>query len=298
MTKQTSKYRLEPNPEFGFMQIRPTPSAEEITRFYADEFYSSQYPGFNNSMLDVQLKDAQFHESHWNDLCKTIEKVSGRKIAGQKLLDVGCGWAQALSFFQRQGASCFGFDPAPEAVEHAVRQGLTVKRAGMETLDVFPGERFDVVTLLNVLEHLANPAAVMREIHLRVLKPGGVLVVEVPNDFNAFQMCGQQTHQLEQWWVAPPAHLNYFSNESLRNLLSGTGFKVALTEASFPLEMFLLFGENYVGQKGVGRSCHEKRMAFEMNLRRHGFEETLRGFYRALAQQGLGRQVTAYAVAE
>jgi 2-polyprenyl-3-methyl-5-hydroxy-6-metoxy-1,4-benzoquinol methylase len=298
MTRQTSKYHLEPNPEFGFLQIRPTPSPEEITRFYADEFYSSQYQAFNNSLLEVQLKDSEYHESHWNDLCSTIEEVSGRPISGQKLLDVGCGWALALRFFQRKGALCFGFDPAPEAVDHAVRQGLTVKRAGMETLEVFPGERFDVVMLLNVLEHLADPVAVMREIRMRVLRPGGVLVIEVPNDFNAFQMCGQQTHHLEQWWVAPPAHLNYFSNASLRSLLSGSGFKVALTEASFPLEMFLLFGENYVGNPSLGRACHEKRMAFEMNLRRHGLEDTLRGFYRALAQQGLGRQLTAYAVAE
>jgi 2-polyprenyl-3-methyl-5-hydroxy-6-metoxy-1,4-benzoquinol methylase len=298
MTNQPSKYQLERNAQFGFLQVRPTPSADEITRFYANEFYSTQYPGFNNSMLDAQLKDAQFHESHWSDLCKTIEQVSGRSFEGQKLLDVGCGWAQALSFFQKQGALCYGFDPAPEAVEHALRRGLKVKRAGMETLDVFPGERFDVVTLLNVLEHLADPVAVMREIHTSILKPSGVLVVEVPNEFNAFQVCGQQTHQLQQWWIAPPAHLNYFSNESLRRLLSGTGFKVALTEASFPMEMFLLFGENYVGQEDLGRRCHEKRVAFEMNLRRNGFEKALRGFYQALAQQNLGRQVTAYAVAE
>ena len=75
------------------------------------------------------------------------------------------------------------------------------------------------------------------------------------------------------------------------------GFKVALTEATFPMELFLLFGENYVGQKELGRSCHERRVAFEMNLRRNGFERVLRGFYQALAQQNLGRQIVAYAAA-
>jgi 2-polyprenyl-3-methyl-5-hydroxy-6-metoxy-1,4-benzoquinol methylase len=290
-------YRLERHPDFGFLQVRPTPTEEEITRYYANEFYSSQYPGLNNSQLEVQQRDAEFHRAHWGDICASIERLSGRSITGQLVLDVGCGWAQALAFFQERGAKCFGFDPAPEAVEHARGVGLDVRRAGMESLDVFPGQKFDVVTLLNVLEHLADPVATMREIHAKVLKPGGILVIEVPNEFNAFQVCGQKIHGLREWWVSPPAHLNYFSNESLCKLLSGTGFEVQVTEATFPLEMFLLFGDNYVGQKELGRLCHEKRMAFEGNLRRNGMEPVLREFYRGLAQMNLGRQVVAYATA-
>jgi 2-polyprenyl-3-methyl-5-hydroxy-6-metoxy-1,4-benzoquinol methylase len=297
MTSDLSKYRLERNAEFGFLQVQPTPTPAEITRYYADEFYSTQYAGFNNSQLEVQLKDAEFHEAHWGDICAEVERITGRAIAGQKVLDVGCGWAQALSFLQKKGAECFGFDPAPEAVSYAQSRGLKVRLAGMESLDVFSGERFDVVMLLNVLEHLADPVSVMRELRQRVMKQGAVLVIEVPNEFNPFQVSGQRVHNLHEWWVAPPAHLNYFDNDSLCRLLSGTGFKVALTEATFPMELFLLFGENYVGQKELGRSCHERRVAFEMNLRRNGFERVLRGFYQALAQQNLGRQIVAYAVA-
>jgi 2-polyprenyl-3-methyl-5-hydroxy-6-metoxy-1,4-benzoquinol methylase len=293
--KAQSRYRVERNPEFGFYQVRPTPSAEEITRFYADEFYSSQYPGFNNSALDVQLADQDFHGAHRDDICNAIEQISGRSIRDQRILDVGCGWAQTLLYFKGKGANCYGFDPAPEAVAYAQREGLTVKQAGMENLEVFPGETFDVVTLLNVLEHLADPVSVMKEIRQKVLRPGGILVVEVPNDFNAFQLCGQRVHGLEEWWVAPPAHLNYFNNDSLRALLSGTGYEVQLSEASFPLEMFLLFGDNYVADKSLGRQCHERRMAFERNLRKQGFDEVLRRFYRSLAEQNLGRQIAVYA---
>lgn len=297
MTDAAMKYRLQKNADYGFFQVSPTPSAEDITRFYADEFYSGQYRGFNNSALEVQLKDPEFHQAHWNDMAETIEQLSGRSLKGQRILDVGCGWAQALSYFSGKGALCYGFDPAPEAVEYASRRGLNVRRAGMETMNVFPGEKFDVVTLMNVLEHLSDPVSVMKEIRSSVLNPGGILVIEVPNEFNAFQVCGQKVHQLPEWWVAPPAHLNYFSNDSLRNLLSGTGYSVLRTEASFPMEMFLLFGENYVANKDAGRECHARRMAFEKNLRANGYEETLRRFYEVLAQENLGRQITAYAFA-
>ena len=291
------KYRVERNKDFGFYQVSPTPSAEEITKFYADEFYSGQYKQFNNSALDVQLVDHEFHDSHREDICKAIQEITKRPLRGQKILDAGCGWAQTLLYFKDQGALCFGFDPAPEAVEYAQKQGLTVKLAGMENVDVFSGVRFDAVTLLNVLEHLADPVAVMREIRQKLLNPGGLLIIEVPNDFNAFQICGQQLHGLEEWWVAPPAHLNYFNNESLCALLTGTGYVVQRTEASFPLEMFLLFGDNYVADKAMGRQCHERRMAFERNLRKQGMEDVLHRFYRSLAEQNLGRQVIAYAVA-
>lgn len=297
MNQTDKQYRLERNKDFGFYQIRPTPPQEEITRFYVDEFYSSQYKGFNNSALDVQRIDQAFHDAHREDICVAIEQISKRPLAGQRILDVGCGWAQTLLYLKNKGAECYGFDPSPEAVAYAWSQGLTVKQAGIESLQVFPKEKFDAVMLLNVLEHLADPISVTREIRQEILKPGGILIIEVPNDFNAFQVCGQRVSGLEEWWVVPPTHLNYFNHDSLCELLSGTGFDVQISEASFPLEMFLLFGDNYVADKALGRQCHERRMAFESNLRKQGFGEVLHRFYHALAEQNLGRQIIVYATA-
>lgn len=291
----TVNYRLEPHPQYGFRQVTPTPSAEEITRYYADEFYSSNYPRLNNSALDVQVVDKDFHDAHREDLCSKIAELSGRPLAGQTILDIGCGWGQFLLYFREKGGICYGFDPAPEAVAYARAQGLNVVQAGMESIDVFNGLKFDVVTLLNVLEHLADPVAVVAEIRDRILKPGGILLIEVPNDFNAFQEAGKAIHGLNEWWVAPPAHLNYFNNESLQRLLRGASYEVKHAEATFPMELFLLFGENYVADPNLGRSCHERRMAFEMNLRNHDQGDALHRFYQALAEQNLGRQIVVYA---
>ena len=289
--------QLKPHPRYGFLQVSPTPSPEEITRYYAQEFYASSYAGLNDSGLQAIERDREFYEDHYDDILDTIEELAGRPRAGLKLLDVGCGWCQALRRWQGAGVHGYGFDPAPEAVAHGGKLGLQVRQAGMERMDVF-GERFDAVTLLNVLEHLADPEAAIREIREKVIAPAGVLVIDVPNEFNAFQVAGQAMHGLPQWWVAPPAHLNYFSGSTLKALLESNGFSVRVLEASFPLEMFLLMGEKYVGDPELGRACHLKRVAFETNLRKQGRRAEMRAMYRALASQNLGRQVVAFAVAD
>lgn len=296
MTAAREDYRLERHPRYGFWQIRPTPSAEAITRYYAEEFYAADYRGCNDSALETVARDRAFYETHYADILQTVEQLAGRPAAGLHLLDVGCGWCQALAYWQRRGVVGHGFDPAPEAVAHGCGLGLEVRHAGMERMDVF-GCRFDAVTLLNVLEHLADPLAVIRELRERVIESGGVLVVDVPNEFNDFQTAARAVLDLPEWWVAPPAHLNYFSGDSLKALLEDHGFAVMALEASFPLELFLLMGDRYVGDPELGRRCHEKRMAFEANLRAQGRTEKLRGLYRALAELNLGRQVVAFAVA-
>ena len=287
---------LERHPKFGFFQVKPKPTQEDITRFYAEEFYSSKYKAFNNSTLEVQEADREFHDAHREDIAVNIEKLLTRPLSGLSVLDIGCGWGQTMKYLASKGASCSGFDPAPEAVAYVQSIGLECIQAGMERMDVFGERRFDVVLLMNVLEHLSEPVDVIAEIRATVLKDGGLLVVEVPNDFNAFQIAAQELHGLPQWWVAPPAHLNYFSSSTLSALLSGSGFDVPLVESTFPLEMFLLMGQNYVTDRQLGRKCHEQRMVFEMNLRKLGQGEALRSFYKALASVDLGRQVIAYAL--
>jgi 2-polyprenyl-3-methyl-5-hydroxy-6-metoxy-1,4-benzoquinol methylase len=291
----TPQYRLEKHPEFGFFQVKPTPSSDEITRFYTEEFYSTKYKAFNNSALEVQEADREFHDAHRENIAQKIESLLGHPLAGTSILDIGCGWGQTMSYLASRGAVCSGFDPAPEAVAHVQSCGLECVQAGMDRMDVFTNRRFDVVMLMNVLEHLSNPVQVINDIHRTILNDGGLLIVEVPNEFNPFQTAGQELHGLPQWWVAPPGHLNYFSATTLSHLLNASGFAVAHRASSFPLEMFLLMGDKYVGNRELGRLFHERRMAFEMNLRRLGRADVLESFYEAMASVDLGRQVTAYA---
>lgn len=287
------RYELRPHPDYGFLQIHPTPSPEEITQFYTEEFYES-YPRFNDSALDVQVKDEEWLNARRAEICETIKALKGR-LEGLSLLDIGCGWGHALMYFERQGLHGFGFDPVTDAIEHGRSKGLNVVAAGMERMDVFEDRRFEVACLFNVLEHLADPVQVLAQIREKVLAVDGILVIDVPNEFNPLQLCANELFKLDEWWVAPPGHLNYFSADTLRRLVEGSGFEVQLCEASFPMEMFLLFGDNYVRDSQLGGACHERRIAFENNLRRTGRGALLRKLYQSLATLNIGRQVTVIA---
>lgn len=285
------KYNLQKN-KFGFYQVTPVPSKEEITKFYAEEFYTGEYKNFNDSSLKVQINDPEFYEGHWEDIYDNIEEINGNEN-NLSMLDIGCGWGLALNYFKKKGFHCYGFDPAIEAVNYGIKNGLNLKHAGLDGMDVFNGKKFNVVTLFNVLEHLPDPLKSIEQIK-KILLPNGILIIDVPNEFNDFQTSGRDVHGLNDWWVAPPNHLNYFSNTSLKNLLNYLGFEVKISEASFPLELFLLFGENYVKDGKLGSMCHKKRVNFETNLRKHGKKYALKKFYRSLADLNLGRQVTIY----
>ena len=84
-------------------------------------------------------------------------------------------------------------------------------------------------------------------------------------------------------------HLNYFDYESLSGLLARRGLHEIDRLASFPIEMFLLMGEDYVGNSEVGSECHGRRMRFERSLIETGQRGELMQIYRALARAGVGR---------
>lgn len=289
-----SSYKIVEDP-LGFLRVDPIPTEEEVERFYRDEFYSSEYKSFNDSSREVQLNDPDYFEAYWEDHRVEIEKIKG-SLEGLSILDIGCGFALGMQYLKRFGADVHGIDPAPEAIEYACEQGVTAK-IGFQDIDLFGDKKFDVVSLINVLEHLREPAEVLRGVR-KILKPDGLLIVDVPNEFNEFQTIANEEYGLGEWWLCPPNHINYFNAASLPKLLEKCGYKPMKTKSAFPLEMFLLMGDVYVGDREIGKTCHNKRVLFEKTLRKHGKEALLDKFYTMLAELNLGRHVMSYAQPE
>ena len=118
----------------------------------------------------------------------------------------------------------------------------------------------------------------------------------MPNDYNPIQEILTSTMGFDPWWVAPPHHINYFNSETLSALLERRGFEVAHFETTFPIDIFLLMGENYIGDDELGRKCHARRKNFELNLERSGRSKLKRDIYQSFAKNNIGREIVILAL--
>ncbi|MCR4407157.1 MAG: methyltransferase domain-containing protein [Anaerolineae bacterium] len=109
-------------------------------------------------------------------------------LAGKRILDAGCGLGMYVRAFHRFSDQVYGVDIDAEKVEEAGRELSTVLVASAEALP-FPDGFFDVVLSHEVLEHVEDDRQGMKEA-CRVLRPGGRLVVFVPNRLWLFETHG------------------------------------------------------------------------------------------------------------
>ncbi len=116
-------------------------------------------------------------DQHWH-----LDECALRPLTGKSALDVGCGAGLLAEPLARMGASVTAIDAAPElvtaATAHAAGAGLTIdyRAVGVEAL----AGQYDLVTAMEVIEHVAEPRAFVASLAAR-LAPGGLLILSTPN---------------------------------------------------------------------------------------------------------------------
>lgn len=274
----------------GFAHIYPLPSKKRIKEFYRREFYEKAKPTY----LSKTEKELDYWRITFNDRLEIFTKYikTNRK---KRILDIGCSGGYLLAYFRKMGWDALGIEPSKKVADYAKAKGIDVINMPFEDTDTDTMGRFDAINMAFVLEHTLNPIEICKRCYL-LLRKGGIVCVEVPNDFNPFQMVVKGVLKKPSYWIAYPDHINYFNHMSLEKMMRRIGFKLLLEEGTFPMELFILMGDDYIENDRIGLRSHKKRMRFEKILYNSGFNNLKRSLYRSLAQHGIGRGIIQYFV--
>jgi 2-polyprenyl-3-methyl-5-hydroxy-6-metoxy-1,4-benzoquinol methylase len=150
-------------------------------------------------------------------------------------LDVGCALGSMLEEAKAAGWDSAGVETSEFAARYAAEHTGCSVYAGTLQKAAFPAESFDVVTLMDVIEHVPYPVDLMGEIY-RVLRPGGVVFIVTPN-FRSFfvRLYGRTAYGL---W--PDQHVVYFQPATITKMLHQVGFARTITGTKD------FYGENIV----------------------------------------------------
>jgi len=144
-----------------------------------------------------------------------------------RLLEIGCGSGFLLAGMRDLGWETEGIDIDPYAVKIA-RDKLHLKvHLGMLESQNFQNNIFDAIVMSHVIEHVYDPLAIFTE-SLRILRPGGKLVVTTPN----IESLGHRRFQTSWLHLDPPRHLFIFSLRTMKKIAEKSGLSVAVLRST------------------------------------------------------------------
>lgn len=229
--------------ECGLVYVNPRPDVSELGAIYPPHYYS-----FDEEQRDVAL--VSFFRRKLEAL-KVKAFGSYLEPGPRRILDVGCGDGRFLSVMREFGSSEWslqGIDIDEGAVERARAKGLDARTTRLEDFD--PGaERFDMIVLFQVIEHVSEPAEMCRKIR-ELLKPGGAFVIETPDvagwDEKLFR---------DGLWGGYhiPRHWNLFTPETLGRMLRQEGFEVVAGQPLISTSFWINSLYNRALVRGAGK---------------------------------------------
>lgn len=288
-----SEYLLEPIPQELWRRAQPIEGTKlgfcETCGFYhVDPYPPSQYLAEFYSQYEMPTTQA--------NLSETARFLARHLDSEATVVDIGCGDGAFLKELHGLGfTNLIGFDQSP-GLDRAQNLGFgKFYRSSvwdfLTEAEASGGVKADALVMVNVLEHVAEPMALLARVY-RALPSGGLLCVTVPNDFNPLQQAFLKVKGHLPWFVCLPDHLNYFDFSTLSRALTTAGFDVIGQTTSYPLELFLLQDLDYIAHPELGPVAHQRRVTFEENMKAAGMTDVLDHFYQNLAVGGYGRDIT------
>jgi len=282
--------------ELGYFSVEPMPTHEEISNFYRDKYYQTveqRTSSYQNEYSPEQLEHKRLIAA---EIVYAVQQHVDQSQTSRELMDIGCGEGFVLQEAHNQGWTVSGFDfnsvPAQrwnKEIADKIEEGDAY--AILQDL-LGSGKKIDACILTNVLEHVIDPKALLLDLK-RLLKPGGVAAITVPNDYSDLQR-----HLMEhgfvanEYWFSPPAHLHYFNEDSLTKISEFCRFHVCELFAGFPIEVFLTNPKSsYIADKEAGKCAHASRVMLDLLMSKKGMDK-FHDYSKSLAACGAGRTIT------
>ncbi len=207
---------------------RTSPALEDVSRWYPDTYqnflgrdsvFDRIFIRATGSYVGTRRTGRQRALAAVVPACD----LGGTVTTEMTMLDVGAGSGHMVGALHRLGIDAWGVEPSSAAVQHATRRGVTTVEVG--TLDTFieahPDMRWDVIRFWHTLEHMRSPADDL-SIAAAVLKPGGRIVIGVPNFGGAMsRVMGPSWDGLEV-----PRHYTHFTRAGLRAVMERANLEV------------------------------------------------------------------------
>ena len=196
----------------NFLFTNPRPQEKEISKYY--DF--GDYISHTNKQSDFISKLYQKVRVH---SIKRKHKLISKLISDKKILDVGSGTGEFLSYMQGMGFDTYGVEIAKKARELSVKNhGLFIK----DSLSSLKEKNFNIITMWHVLEHVYDIDGYMKTIK-SLLNDKGIVIIAVPN-----HKCFDQKFYGKHWagWDVP-LHLWHFDQKSMLKLSYKYGFEIS-----------------------------------------------------------------------
>ncbi len=281
---------------FGYYEIKRKPSKTKLKEFYNKKYYQ-ELKGTYKKEYSKEEKDLIFNKLKRKKIIiePFLNSVNDLKA---NFLDVGCGEGWALNYFSKCGWDVKGIDYSSHGCElhnPQLKNKIMVTDIEQGLKEIIQSKKqYELVQLDNVLEHLISPKETLENVR-KVISPGGILIVEVPNDFSIVQENALNSNQInDEFWVVYPDHLSYFNKEGLNNLLISCRFKFLDISTDYPIDLNLFNPDtNYINDKTKGKNVHYARVQVENLLSDISLEKSIE-IYKVFARMGLGRNLIGF----
>jgi 2-polyprenyl-3-methyl-5-hydroxy-6-metoxy-1,4-benzoquinol methylase len=194
----------------------------ELRDFYSAESYFVN-PGGEKDTAGYEDYFQQCSPGLLQEYFSILQSHAAKK-SSIRFLDLGCGPGGLLDEAGRHGWNASGLEISRWAVEKGRAEGLDIIEGTLRDAHFAEGE-FDVISMFDVLEHLPHPRDTVSEI-ARVLRPGGILVIETPNVEGFFV---RSLYGATSDMVKPRAHICLYSQKTARRLMEEAGMSLVQT---------------------------------------------------------------------